>query len=370
MNRHYHLILTATLLGCGSTQSKGSDGAATSSGGASSASTNAATTDTGADSSSSTAAADSTNGSSTTAGSDSSTSDSSSSGGSTGGGTSSDGRTNGSGGASSDGSGGATTATTGGRTTAGGEGGSDAGRMTCESDDDCGYFSCCDGYCVNVFNDPFNCGSCGNGCDGDQPFCRSGECSDPPCDGVQCGAGTSCCGNECCGAGQLCCDVTVGPSITGCFDPEFGTCPTGCMACVCASPDTPIATPSGERAIAELAVGDLVYSVDDNQIRAVPIVMVNRVPVEHHRVLRVTFADGAEFEISGGHPTADGRLLSELFVGDSLDGKLITRVTSVPYRHTHTYDILPESSTGAYFASGVLVGSTLAGERSVAAPDL
>jgi hypothetical protein len=31
----------------------------------------------------------------------------------------------------------------------------------------------------------------------------------------------------------------------------------------------------------------------------------------------------------------------------------------VPYTHEATYDILPGSSTGAYFAAGALVGSTL-----------
>jgi hypothetical protein len=35
-------------------------------------------------------------------------------------------------------------------------------------------------------------------------------------------------------------------------------------------------------------------------------------------------------------------------------------VTTVPYAHDATYDILPQSTSGAYFASGVLVGSTLA----------
>lgn len=30
------------------------------------------------------------------------------------------------------------------------------------------------------------------------------------------------------------------------------------------------------------------------------------------------------------------------------------------YRHAFTYDILPASDTGAYFAGGALVGSTLA----------
>jgi hypothetical protein len=40
---------------------------------------------------------------------------------------------------------------------------------------------------------------------------------------------------------------------------------------VCASPDTPIATPSGERHIADLRVGDLVYTIEGDAIRAVAI---------------------------------------------------------------------------------------------------
>jgi hypothetical protein len=36
-------------------------------------------------------------------------------------------------------------------------------------------------------------------------------------------------------------------------------------------------------------------------------------------------------------------------------------VTSIPYAHDATYDILPLSTSGAYFASDVLIGSTLAG---------
>jgi hypothetical protein len=56
----------------------------------------------------------------------------------------------------------------------------------------------------------------------------------------------------------------------------------------CAAPDTPIATPSGERPIASLEVGDLVYSVHDDALVAVPLVLVNRKRVFEHRVVEVT----------------------------------------------------------------------------------
>jgi hypothetical protein len=127
----------------------------------------------------------------------------------------------------------------------------------------------------------------------------------------------------------------------------------------CAAPDTPIATPSGERAIAGLRVGDLVYSMDQNAIRAVPIARINRIRVQHHSVLRLVLEGGTVLEISPLHPSAEGRPLGELRSGDLLDARRIERVGLVPYTHDSTYDILPESDSGTYFAGGELMGSTL-----------
>jgi hypothetical protein len=129
--------------------------------------------------------------------------------------------------------------------------------------------------------------------------------------------------------------------------------------CKCASPDTEIATPGGTRRIAELAVGDLVYSVDRGVVKAVPIVRTQRMPVSGHRVVRVSLESGSVLEISALHPSADGRTFGDLRAGDALGGIAITDAQSVPYRYDATYDILPDSDTGAYFAGGALIGSTL-----------
>jgi hypothetical protein len=129
---------------------------------------------------------------------------------------------------------------------------------------------------------------------------------------------------------------------------------------MCAAPNTPIATPNGDRAIAELSPGDLVYSVDGEAIRAVPIVRINRTPVVDHRVLHVTFDNGRSIDMTAGHPLADGRPLSALRPGSELMGGIVVAVTSIPYTHDATYDILPLSTSEAYFASDVLIGSTLA----------
>ena len=129
---------------------------------------------------------------------------------------------------------------------------------------------------------------------------------------------------------------------------------------VCASPETPIGTPEGDRSIASLKVGDLVYSVDHDQLRVVPIREIRRMAVANHRVMQVKLSNGVELDISAPHPTADGRSFGQLRAGDMLDGVGVLSAQSVPYAYGFTYDILPDSDTGTYVAGGALIGSTLA----------
>jgi hypothetical protein len=141
---------------------------------------------------------------------------------------------------------------------------------------------------------------------------------------------------------------------------------TDCQSCcpICAAPDTPIATPEGDRPIASLRPGELVYSVEEGAIVAVPIVQTGKTSVTAHRVVRVVLQDGAVLEISPGHPTADGRKFGDLAAGSLLDElHAVDSAELVPYRFDATYDILPASSTGTYFAAGALVGSTLGPQR-------
>ena len=120
-----------------------------------------------------------------------------------------------------------------------------------------------------------------------------------------------------------------------------------------------IATPTGERRIADIVPGDLVYSEDGNALRAVPVLRVGQTVVYNHHVMRVVLADGAVLEMSAGHPTADGRTFGQLRAGDVLDGVSIVSSELVAYRFSRTYDILPVSRSGTYVAAGRLVGSTL-----------
>jgi hypothetical protein len=157
-------------------------------------------------------------------------------------------------------------------------------------------------------------------------------------------------------------DASCGPDCNQAVVCQEGVWKWGQQYCpVCAAPDTPIATPSGERPIATLRVGDLVYSVNDGAIQAVPVVLVGHTPVRAHRVVRVELEGGRVLEISPGHPTADGRTFGDLVTGSLLDEQHeVVSARLVPYAYDATYDILPDSSTGTYFAAGALVGSTLA----------
>ena len=110
------------------------------------------------------------------------------------------------------------------------------------------------------------------------------------------------------------------------------------------------------------------YSVNRGALEAVPVLQVRSKPQRHHHVMRVVLETGTTLEISASHPTADGRTLGDLTAGDQLDGVRVLSAKLVPYVHPHTYDILPASDTGTYYAGGVLIGTTLHARTLVEAP--
>ena len=129
----------------------------------------------------------------------------------------------GSGGSGAAGTGGATG--TGGTTGAGGAG---VCAVACTTGRDC-----CGGSCVNLQNDPLNCGVCGRRCEGGTPYCGDGNCQQAPCEpNVElCAPNSICCGSTCCPLGDICCEdqgpISRAPS---CFTPTAAepTCPQGC----------------------------------------------------------------------------------------------------------------------------------------------
>jgi hypothetical protein len=93
----------------------------------------------------------------------------------------------------------------------------------------------------------------------------------------------------------------------------------------------------------------------------VPIAEVKQRPASSHVVPQLLLDNGQVLQISARHPTADNRTFGELRAGDRLGELRIKTVRLVTYQHAFTYDILPASDTGFYFAGGAMIGSTLVG---------
>ncbi|MGZ9164729.1 MAG: Hint domain-containing protein [Anaerolineales bacterium] len=138
-------------------------------------------------------------------------------------------------------------------------------------------------------------------------------------------------------------------------DPGFPSCP------ICLAGGTWIDTPEGLVAVDELRVGSPVWTMNASGER-VPATILKTirvaVPARYHMV-HVVLSDGRELWVSPGHPTADGRRLGDLKVGDFLDGARITLLEHLTYEGSATYDLLPSGDTGFYWADGILMGSTL-----------
>lgn len=138
--------------------------------------------------------------------------------------------------------------------------------------------------------------------------------------------------------------------------PGIATCP------ICLAASTQIDTPRGPIAVADLKIGDRVWTVSLNGERILaPVLKTVRVPVPYqHPMIHLVLVDGRELWASLGHPTTDRRRLGDLKAGDILDGARIQRVEIMPYDQPATYDLLPSGGTGFYWANGILIASTLA----------
>ncbi|MGO9838689.1 MAG: tail fiber domain-containing protein [Polyangiaceae bacterium] len=136
--------------------------------------------------------------------------------------------------------------------------------------------ACCANGCVNLQNDPENCGVCGIKC-APGTYCN-GSCKPIPCakEGGSCSSGTICCGTACCSAGQLCCEEEgpVGSLYPVCFTPTASqpTCAPGC-APLCQSDRNlkrdiePVDEQAVLERVAEMPVSTWSYKSDDPTVR-------------------------------------------------------------------------------------------------------
>ena len=130
---------------------------------------------------------------------------------------------------------------------------------------------------------------------------------------------------------------------------------------ICLARGTLIDTPNGSVPVQDLRPGDVVWTIDAAGRRvAAPLLKTGSMPVpDSHRVVHVVLDDGRELWVSPGHPLTDGRSAGDLKTGDHLDGALVRVAELVGYDGGATFDILPNSATGYYWANGIVLGSTL-----------
>jgi hypothetical protein len=136
---------------------------------------------------------------------------------------------------------------------------------------------------------------------------------------------------------------------------SFPACP------ICLAAQTQIDTPNGTIAVEDLKIGDVVWTMDGSSARvSMPILKMARVNVPvNHTMTHLLLSDGRELWVSPGHPTADGRRIGDLKVGDLLDRARVVLLERVLYDQPATYDLLPSGDTGFYWANGILLDSTL-----------
>jgi hypothetical protein len=138
--------------------------------------------------------------------------------------------------------------------------------------------------------------------------------------------------------------------------PRPGGCP------ICLEADTRIATPGGEVPVAVIRPGDLVWTTDSagRRVAAAVVRVVRRPTPGPHLMLRLSLGDGRVLVAAGAHPGVGGTYLGHLRPGWRYDGATVASVAWFSSTAPATFDLLPAGPTGAYWANGVLVGSTLA----------
>ncbi|OGG20945.1 hypothetical protein A3D03_04285 [Candidatus Gottesmanbacteria bacterium RIFCSPHIGHO2_02_FULL_40_13] len=130
---------------------------------------------------------------------------------------------------------------------------------------------------------------------------------------------------------------------------------------ICLASNTYISTPQGSVKVIDLKVGMPVWSVDKegNKI-SVPILRLTKTRTpQNHRVTRLILSDGRRLDVSPNHPDISGNPVSLLQPGNLYDKSVVLENTLFPYWDSFTYDLLPDSETGFYFANGIPMASTI-----------
>lgn len=147
-----------------------------------------------------------------------------------------------------------------------------------------------------------------------------------------------------------------------CMANEVAHRPRACP--ICLASNTMIATPQGEINVTNIKVGMQVWSINKQgeKILSKVIKIGNTLVPSDHKVVHLVLSDGRNLWVSPNHPTTTGTVVGNLRIGEEYDNAKITQTTRVSYWDTKTYDLLPDSETGFYYANGILLDSTLSPE--------
>ncbi len=189
------------------------------------------------------------------------------------------------------------------------------------------------------------------------PKCEFTPCTNPP-PAPTAGTSGACTKNSDCSTGYSCIDASP---VTREGYENLRCWKNGAPRPICLSGETRITTPHGEKFVKDIIEGDIVLSVDEKGKSVFVPVRISahtEAPFDH-RVVDLKLVDGRELIASPGHAIDDGRELGILKAGDTIHGVRIISATLQKYAEQYTYDILPASDTGMYFANGILLRSTL-----------
>ncbi len=136
---------------------------------------------------------------------------------------------------------------------------------------------------------------------------------------------------------------------------SVNTCP------ICLTAGTLIDTPDGQIPVEQLVKGMSVWSVDDSGNRiAAGIIKTAATPVPlYFQAIRIELSDGRTVTASPGHPTADGKAVADYQAGDMLDGARVLKTDRITYESAMTFDFLPDSTSGLYWANKIILKSSL-----------
>lgn len=180
-------------------------------------------------------------------------------------------------------------------------------------------------------------------------------------------------GGDCSGPGGACpsgytCIQKCGPPVVYQGAPPPGYyCATNDVASkprmcpICLASNAMIDTPTGEVNVKAIKIGMTVWSMDKKGKKiASKVLKVGSMTVPStHLVVHLVMSDHRELWVSPNHPLIDGRPVSALKPGNVYNGAKVISADLIPFWDNKTYDLLPDSPTGEYWADKILLGSTL-----------